>query len=181
MNCTIHGFCYSAPLSRNGQADDELGPAWHGVYLYRTVMLALNDPHHHVETQTRALADPFRGKERIEDASFNIFRDAGTVVDDRDTGELVVFPGVDDQFSFALGFHGIYRIVDEVGPDLVELANEGHDPGQRGIVFFYDLYIGLLELVLHHRQGALDTRVNVDELLALTLIHMRKVLDALDQ
>src|SRR5262249_5389136 len=83
-------------------------------------MMAAHNPVDYVETQTTAVAYLFGGEEWVEDPVADFRRDAGAAIDDLDQRAVRLFRGADAQF--ALTFHGIDGVVDEIRPDLVKLA-----------------------------------------------------------
>ena len=77
------------------------------------------------EPEAGAGADGFRGEKRLEQVRLDIRRNAGTVVHDFDD-ELIIFQaGADADFPGAID--RMNGVVDEVGPDLIELAAVSHD------------------------------------------------------
>src|SRR6185437_14240321 len=101
------------------QTDDEFGPSRYRVDLHRTVMLTLDDTGDDVQPQTGAFANALSSKKGIENIGPDTLRYPGTVVDDRDPCEIMIFQRADGQLSPAIDLHGIHGIVDEVGPYLV--------------------------------------------------------------
>ena len=75
-----------------------------------------------VEAETGALSDALGGEKRFEDMGADVRWNSRTVVDDLDHDPLVIAIRAD--FQFALAIHGVDRIVDQVGPNLVEFAAE---------------------------------------------------------
>src|SRR3954469_13211757 len=90
-----------------------------------------------VEAETGSLADWLSGEERFEDPAFDVVRDTGAVIDDFNTGAVVVSQSADDQL--ALSVHGIGGVDNQIGPDLVQLAAMRADFGQGTVVFADDL------------------------------------------
>src|ERR1700722_2797733 len=88
-------------------------------------MLADN-PVHRVESEARAFTHWLGRKERVENAALDLGRDTGAVVDDVDQHERAVSRGANgDLTTGRLGLfrQRVDRVVDQVSPDLVELAS----------------------------------------------------------
>src|SRR5919199_3425655 len=68
----------------NRQPNLEAGVAWLGDDADIPTVAADDDAVAHVQAEARALTDVLGGEERLEDALFNIFRYAGTVIRDLD-------------------------------------------------------------------------------------------------
>src|SRR5579864_737743 len=73
-----------------------------------------------VQAKARSLTDAFRGKERFKDVWQDFGRNARTVVGYLHHHASVIT--ICSNTQLALAAHGINRIVDNVGPYLVELA-----------------------------------------------------------
>src|ERR671921_1797578 len=101
---------------------------------------ANDDPVAHVQTETCALADIFGGEERLEDAILDLLGDAGAVVRDLDQ-QSIAFVGRAEPYAAGLipVGHGIYGIVYQVRPNLVEFASVGGDAGQTIVIVALDL------------------------------------------
>ena len=66
------------------------------------------------------MPDTFGGEEWLEDMGLHFRRDAWPVIADLDQYPIQFARGADAQFTLAV--HSVDSIVDEVGPDLVQLA-----------------------------------------------------------
>ena len=75
--------------------------------------------------------------------------------------------------------HGVDGVVDQVGPDLVELAGVGGQLGQRPVVVAHHLD-ARRQLVLQHGQGGLEPVVDV-ELLERAAVHLAVLLGRADE
>ena len=110
--------------------DAKLGSARARLDLDLAVVVADQAPDD-VEAQAGALPDRLGGEERIEDALADLGRDAGSVVDDADDDAL---PLAVRRHLDAAGIRdGIERVVDQVRPDLVELADEAANAREVGL------------------------------------------------
>src|SRR6266849_9350191 len=107
-------------------------------------MLCDHDPPADVQAEARSAADVLRREERLEDPRLDLRRDAWPIVGDLDQDADVLPGGADSQVSLAV--HRVDGIVDEIGPDLVELAAVRVDTGQAPIVLARHADAGL-ELV----------------------------------
>ena len=83
-------------------------------------MLVEDDVVCDVQSQAGANTGTFRSKERFEDAVLNPGGNPRPVIDDFDHN-FAAF-GVCAQDELSLTLHGTDRVVDDVGPDLVQLA-----------------------------------------------------------
>ena len=101
---------------------------------------ANDDPVAHVQTETCALADIFGGEERLEDAILDLLGDAGSIVRDLDQ-QSIAFVGRAELYAAGLVpvGHGIYGVVYQVRPNLVEFAPVGADAGQTIVIVALDL------------------------------------------
>jgi hypothetical protein len=88
-------------------------------------MLVEDDVVCDVQSQAGANTGTFRSKERFEDAALNPGGNPRPVVDNFDH-DFAVF-GVRAENELSLTLHSVDRVVDDVGPDLVQLAPVGFD------------------------------------------------------
>src|SRR3569833_1320889 len=93
-------------------------------------------PPSQVEAEARALTEGFGGEEGGEDAIDDLVGDARAVVADLDPNHVVGFP-FGSQRQRAVAVHRLNRVVDDVGPDLVEIAWVAQQFGQ-GLVHVLD-------------------------------------------
>src|SRR5208282_1959583 len=77
---------------------------------------------HRVQTQPSSLPDSFGCEEWLKDVRLDLGRNSGTVIADLDHDAIVLAIRSDSQF--ALSAHGIDGVIDNVGPDLIELTPE---------------------------------------------------------
>src|ERR1700685_4814540 len=89
----------------------------------------LNNSLDRVQAQARASPHSFGREKRFKDVGLYLFRNSWTVVADLDYYATVIAIGSGAQFALAV--HRVNRIIDNVGPDLVEFAakriyEEGH-------------------------------------------------------
>src|SRR5262245_37557799 len=97
----------------------------------------------------------FRREEGLEDAAELLRRDAAATVRDLDHRAVALAAGADRNGPRSA--HRVDRVVDDVGPDLVETAAERPDGRQAPVVVAPDLHI--LEAVGEDCQGVLDAVV----------------------
>src|SRR6202012_5618699 len=146
-------------LSVDRETNSKGRPPGDRIDLYPAAVL-LDDAEHHFEPHAGALAYFLGGKKRIEDPGPYFFRYAWSVVDHADQDVVLDPLGFDGQVSLAGWFHGVQRVVDQVGPDLVELADEGLDGRQRQVEFFVHGNVALFYFISQHRQGIADPSVD---------------------
>src|SRR4051812_263979 len=130
-----------------------------------------------VEAEAGSFADWLGGEEWLEDAAFDIVRDAGAVVDYFDAGTVAVAGGAYGEL--AVSIHGVGGVGDQVGPDLVELAAVRADFGQGAVVLADDLD-AVFQAMAQHHQSVFQTRVDVDFLLG-HLVHVGVLFDGADK
>src|SRR5262245_40922464 len=82
--------------------------------------MLLDNPVDGVQPQSGTLALRLGGKERLEDAPLNFWRNAGAVISDFD--QDVIGLGRRANPQVALAVHRVNRVDDQVGPDLIERA-----------------------------------------------------------
>src|SRR5919106_4007330 len=117
-----------------------------------------------VEAEAGALADRLGGVEGLEDVGQDRLGDARAGVGDLDDQAVAVAAGADGQPALAVhALHGVDGVLDQVGPDLVELAGVGRQQRQRPVVVAHHLD-ARLQLVLEHGQGRLQPLVEVEPL-----------------
>ena len=99
-----------------------------------------DDPVAYVQTETCTLAYILGGEERLEDATLDLLGDAGPVVRDLDQQSIAFLCRAE---LYAAGLipvgHGIYGVVYQVRPDLVEFAPVGGNAGQPLLIVALDL------------------------------------------
>jgi len=86
-----------------------------------------------IEAQARPLADRLGGEERLKQPRLNLRRDTRTAVSELDQRVVALTARGNDKVATAL--HGVDRIVDNIGPYLIELAAVRLKTGQASIVF----------------------------------------------
>src|ERR1039457_2633700 len=89
-----------------------------------------DEPPHDIETQAGTLPDRLGGEERFENTLADLGGNAPSVVDDADHDALpLAFRGHVDPAGIG---NGIERVVDQIRPDLVDLAGEAANLGEIG-------------------------------------------------
>src|SRR5690242_21942377 len=91
-----------------------------------------------IETQACALSDSLGGEEWFEDMGLDIGRNTGTAVAnlDHDTGIILIRA----QPKFALAVHGVNRVINDVGPNLVQFAPKGVHQKRNRLILTLDLH-----------------------------------------
>src|SRR5437867_4108291 len=141
----------------DGQPDFEAGFAWTGLKLNFAAMSVTNDAVADDQAKAGTGADRFGGEKRFEHVRLHLRRNAGAVVHDFDD-ELIVLQGCADT-DFARALDGVDRVINEIGPYLIEFAAISHNarhgaiegPNERDV----------LQFVTQHGQGALDSFMDV--------------------
>src|SRR5579883_924327 len=158
------------------EIDQEAGVTWLGIHLNITFVLA-NDTLNGIEAKSGTLPNSLRSKERFEDVGPNLRRDSRAIVADLDHHATILPEGADAQLAFTL--HGIDRVVDDVGPDLIQLASEGVNQQRNRIIF--PLYRNsVLQLMIHDRERIFQALDYVD-ILDRRLVHVGVFLDGADE
>ena len=135
-----------------------------------------HDPIDDIEPQPGAGAHALGREEGLEDSLLDLQRHARTIVGDLDF-DAVLGPRRAER-ELALASHRVDRVVDQVGPDLVQLGTVTGDARQLRVVVARDGDIA--ELMPQDHQRAFETFADV-HLLQGTAIHEGVVLDRLDQ
>src|SRR5580658_11055665 len=144
-------------LSLNGDANLKASVTGHGGDTDLSTE-AFDDAADDIETQTGAFADPLGGEKRIEDAGDLVGRNAGAVVGNLNQNVIIFARRADGEFAAVL--HGISRIVDKIGPDLIQFAPAGHDFRKIGGVVAYDSD-SAFELMIHDGESGFEAALDV--------------------
>ena len=132
-----------------------------------------------IEAETGSLPHGLGGEEGIEDARENLRRNAGAVVDDAHDDALTVAACID--LNAAAILNRIERVVDEVSPNLIELACESAHQRQAGFQLDGNLSGFLTRLGSHHGHGVAEVGAKIHRLGDHGLIHVRESLDGHDE
>src|SRR5439155_11796518 len=97
----------------------------------------------------------------FEDLLAEGFGYAGAGVGDLDQDHVTVQAGAHGEGAGA--GHRVQGVVDEVGPDLVQLGGVGGDPGEAAVVVL-DQGDPVVQQVVEHDQGGVEAVVHVDPL-----------------
>jgi hypothetical protein len=124
----VRQFLQSRQLQR--QSHLKTGSAGLGFKRNLAAMTA-HDPIDGVQTYSCSITDGLRGEEWLEEMRFHRIGNSRTIVDDLNENE-VEFSGSSNN-QLALTSHGINGIVNEVGPDLIQLAAMREYPGKFGV------------------------------------------------
>ncbi len=131
--------------------------------------VAADQPPRDVEAEAGALPDRLGREKRIEDLFAKVRRNAGPVVDDVDDHEIEAARRRDRDFARVAD--GVDRVVDEIGPDLVQIAADGADRRQVRLQVDADAHRFPARLVLEKRDGIVEADVRsmyVKRLMAAT-------------
>src|SRR5216683_6065892 len=115
----------------NREADFEAGLAGFGLELDFTAVAIGDNAMADNQSQTGAGTDRLSGKKRLENPGLDFGRDTAPIIHDFHD-YLIVFDASADA-DLARALNGIDRVVDEIGPDLIEFAAIGHDARRRGV------------------------------------------------
>ncbi len=122
-----------------------------------------NDTLNDIESQSGSFANRLGGEERIEYAVFDVRGNSCSVINKLDENSVRLNASSDvEQFRLARWkvFHRMDRIVDEIGPNLVQCAAIRSDAWQ--VLSKLTRYLNaMLELVLKHAQRHIDTLFDI--------------------
>src|SRR6202789_1330372 len=137
----------------------------------------LNNALDRVEAQARAFPNSFGREKRFEDVGLYLFRNSWTVVANLDYYATVIAIGSDAKFALAV--HRVNRVIDNVGPDLVEFASKRiYEEGNALVVTLH--HDSLFQLVVQDRKRGLQALYHV-YVLDRRLVHVGVFLDCADQ
>src|SRR3990172_2708433 len=127
------------------------------------------------EVQSETGSDPGRlcCKERLEHPALELRWDPGAGVANLNDGMGILNRGLEP--NLALAVHGIDGVVDDIGPDLIQLTGVGFDFGKVSRVFTFDPDTAF-DLVRQDHQGILQALTQVD-VLDRSLVQIGIVLD----
>src|SRR5438270_5253471 len=163
-------------LSRDRQIELEPGITRLGADLDAAFVLAHNALHR-IQSQTGALAHALGGEKRFEDVRLDIGRNAGTIIANLNHDGAIIAIDSNPQRAFAA--HGINRIIDDIGPYLVQFTAERiHQKRDWLIVTLYRH--PMLELMVQDSKRSFHA-FNYDNFLQRRLVHERIFLDGADQ
>ena len=105
----------------------------------------LHNPLDSVEPEASTFPHSFRREERLKDVGLHLVGNSRTVIANFDYSATVVAIGSDAKL--ALSVHSVNRVIDELGPDLAELAAKRiHQEGIALVIALHDH--ALLQLVV---------------------------------
>ena len=139
--------------------------------------MLLHDTVDGVEAQARAVPYRLCGEERFEDPAANLRRNSGPAV-----ANLYEEPsklGRSSHHQLAAAVHRVDCVVDEIRPDLIQLAPMGADRRDRAIIFPNHVN-PILQAVMKHDQRIFQALMNID-LMLRGLVHIRILLDGANQ
>src|SRR5215471_10175696 len=140
--------------------------AGEGLHAQVAVMPSDDDAPADIQPEAGALADGLGREEGLEDPLLNIGGYPRPAVANVDDKLVTVERGPDGQRARSV--HRRYRIVDQVGPDLVELAGEARNLRQVTTVVANDSD-RIADLAAEHGQRAVQQLVDVDDLIRRTV------------
>src|ERR687895_1533927 len=117
------GYTGSISSEPDRQHHSKARLAWCRGDLKLSPVLVDDDVVGDMQAKARAYAGSLRGKEGLENARLNLRRYPRSVVDDVDRDDI--FRGECAQNKLSLACYGVDRVVDQVGPHLVELGPVG--------------------------------------------------------
>ena len=130
-----------------------------------------------VETEAGTFSNSFGSKERFEDVSSHIRWDPRAVISNFDYNAIVLAIRSDTKLAFAV--HGVNRVVDDVGPNLIQFTPERiHEKRNALVVALHD--DSVFELVVQDGQRGFQALYDVD-VLQRSLVHVGVFLDGTDQ
>jgi hypothetical protein len=98
-----------------------------------------------IQAEARALPNSFGGEKRLKDVGLYLGGNPRAVISDLDHNTTILAIGSDSKL--ALSPHGVDRVVNNVGPDLIELAAKRiHEKRNALIIALH--YHSLFELVI---------------------------------
>src|SRR5438046_1000841 len=101
------------------------------------------------ESKTSTGADGFGGEKRLEHARLDVSRNPGAVIHNFHNKLIVFKRGADTDFAGAINRSD--RVINQVGPDLIEFAAISHDVGYGAIKGPNDGHV--FQFVTQHGQG----------------------------
>ena len=122
-------------------------------------MVFADDAARGIQPQTGPLPDALGGEERLEDAGLHVGRNAGPVVANLDQHAVQLVASAHPQLT--LSIHSVDGVVDEISPDLVQLASISANMRQVGIVVPSDRYAGFQPMA-QNRKSALEAVTEVN-------------------
>src|SRR5581483_9376349 len=130
-----------------------------------------------IEPQPRTLSNAFSSEKGFKDMCPYFRRDSGAVIANFDHHTPIVAVGPDPEL--ALTVHRVNRVINEICPDLIELATEGVYEEGDGLIVTLNRN-ATLEFVIQDRQSRLKALHNV-HILHRRLVHICVFLDSPDQ
>src|SRR5215475_13214948 len=112
-----------------------------------------HNPLNRIQPKACALTDALGCKEWLKDARLNFRRNAGAAIANLNHDATIIPKGPDAKLTLAA--HGVNRIVDDVGPNLIQLAAEGIYHQGNGLIVALHGY-SVLELVIHDGERSLQ-------------------------
>jgi len=98
-----------------------------------TSLVLLHNSLDGVEAEARALPNSFSGEKRFKDVRFYLGRNSGTVIADLDYDTSIL--AIDSDPKLTLSAHRVNGIVNNVGPDLIELTPKRiHEKGDALVI-----------------------------------------------
>ena len=80
----------------------------------------LHDPLHSIQTESRPFPNSLGGEERFENVGLHLTRNPWTVIADLNYDAGILAISSDSKLAFSV--HGVNRVINDVGPDLIEFA-----------------------------------------------------------
>src|SRR5262249_50835680 len=129
--------------------------------------MLLDDSLNRIKPQTGTLPHPLGRKKWLINARLNFEGNSRTTVANLNNHATVI--PIRPNSKAALAAHGVNRIVDDVGPNLIQFAAEGIHHQRDGLVFAFHSDAAL-ELVVKNRERRLQALYDID-ILHWRLVH----------
>src|SRR5262249_4141230 len=130
-----------------------------------------------VQAETSALPDALGREEGLKDVGLDFGGDSWAAVTNLHHDATVVTIGPNSKL--ALAAHGVNRVVDDVGPNLVQLAAEGIHQKRQGLIITFHSHT-LFELVVQDGERGFEALYDIDILYG-SLVHVSVFLDRPNQ
>src|ERR1700733_8293085 len=161
---------------RHREPDLKAGVTGFGIDLDISAMF-LHNSLDRVQTQAGAFPNCLGCEKRLKDVGLYFGGDSWTVVANLDYYATVLVVSADTEFAFSV--HGVNRIIDNVGPDLIKFATKRiHEEGDALVVALHDH--SLFQFVIQDRKRGFQALYNVHNL-HRRLVHVSVFLDCADQ
>src|SRR5215472_12230897 len=94
--------------------------------------MLLDDAINRIQPESRPVSDRLGGEKRLENAVSDLRRYSGAIVPNLNQNAVKL--GCGPHQHLAASVHSVYRVIDEIGPNLVQLAAARADTRDRALV-----------------------------------------------